>query len=248
MLNICFLLIQSSQGELLAKAAIKNEYISQVQLTKQQAVEEQSRMVEEKLKQKMCLHMEKKEAQIKALIDRLHAKDQHIKEVQEKLKEISMCHAKKVEEKIQQKEALTKENLELNRKAQMHRWQAHEKRIQEVLAALQGSIEKHSKAVEMSLQQKMEITAEKRQAQIRLLQERLQIKSQKVEQARQLVDTLVQEQSKVCQEKLKQKLERSEEKRNAQLKALQERLEADNKHVEEVCQLVKTRRAEKAQG
>lgn len=244
----CLPLLQSFEGELLAKAAIKNEHINQVKLTKQQTVEEQSRMAEEKHRQKMSSHIENKEAQIKALIDRLHAKDQHIKEVQAKLQEIRASHAKKAEEKIQQKEAISKETLQLQRKAQMERWQAREKRIQEVLATLQESIEKQSKMAEITLQQKMETTAENRQAQIRSLQERLQFKSRKIEQARQLVDALVQEQSKICQEKLKLKLEQSEEKRNARFRALQERLEAHDKHVEEVCQQVKSLRSEKAQG
>ena len=233
---------------MLARVATKNERISQVQLTKQQLEEEQSRKVEEKHKQKMYLHIENKEAQIKALINRLHAKDQHIKEVQAKLQEISALHAKKLEEKIQQKEALTKEKLELQRKAQMGRWQAHEKHIHEVLATLQESIEKQSKTTEENLQQKMATTEEKRQAQIHALQERLRIKSQKIEQARQLVDLLVEEAKKSWEEKLKQKLEQSEEKRKAELRKKKERLAAHDKRVVEVCQHVKTMRAEKAQG
>lgn len=95
-----------------AKAVTKNQQINRVQLTKQQTEEEQTRMAEEKYKRNMYLHIENKEAQIKALIDRLHAKDQHIKEVQAKLQEITKLHAKKLEERIQQKEAMTKENLE----------------------------------------------------------------------------------------------------------------------------------------
>lgn len=239
---------QSIEGEVLAKAASRSEHVVQVQQNKLLTVAEKSRMAEEKLKQKMCTHSENKEAQIKALYSRLHAKEQHIKEVQANLREIIASFSKKAEEKIQQKEAVSKENLELNRKAQMERWQAHEKRIQEVLASLQESIEKQSKTAEVNLQQKMETTTEKREALIRSLQERLQFKSQKIEQARQLVDALVQEQSKVCKQKLQQKLEQSEEKRNALLRALQERLEAHDKHVEEIYQQVKTQRAEKAQG
>ena len=233
---------------MLANLAVKIERINQVQQTKLKTEEEQSRMAEEKHKEKMDLHIENKEAMIKALIDRLHAKDQHIKEVQAKLREISASHAKKVEQKIQQKEAITKENLELQRKAQMERWQAHEKHIQEVLATLQESIEKQSKTAEENLQQKMATTKENRQAQIRALQERLQIKSQKIDQARQLVDALVEEAQKSYEEKLKQKMEQSEEKRNAELRKIKERLEAHDKHVEEVYQQVKTMRAEKAQG
>lgn len=232
----------------MAKAASRSERIIQVQQNKQQTVAEKSRMAEEKLKQKMSLHIEKKEAQIKALTGRLHAKEQHIKEVQANLREIIASFSKRAEEKIQQKEVVSKENLELHRKAQMERWQAHEKRIQEVLATLQESIEKQSKTAEANLKQKMETTAEKREALIRSLQERLKFKSQKIEQARQLVDMLVQEQSKVCEQKMKQKLEQSEEKRNAQLRALLKRLEAHDKHVEEVYHQVKTKRAEKSQG
>lgn len=239
---------KSIEGEVLAKAASRSEHVVQVQQNKLLTVAEKSRMAEEKLKQKMCTHSENKEAQIKALYSRLHAKEQHIKEVQANLREIIASFSKKAEEKIQQKEAVSKENLELHRKAQMERWQAHEKRIQEVLASLQESIEKQSKIAEVNLQQKMETTTEKREALIRSLQERLQFKSQKIEQARQLVDALVQEQSKVCKQKLQQKLEQSEEKRNALLRALQERLEAHDKHVEEVYHQVKTQRAEKAQG
>ena len=232
----------------MAKAALHQVRIDQAKTIKQQTAEEQSRMTKEKIMQKMELHIGNKEAQIRGLIDRLHAKDQYIKEVQGKLRNIIELYTKKVEEKIQQKEAITKENLELQRQAQLERWEAREKHIKEVLATLQESIEQQSKLTEWNLQQKMEVTAEKRQSLIRSLQERLRYKSQKIEQARQIVEALIQENSKYHEEKQKQKLEQSEEKRKAYQKAKQDKLVAHQEHVEEVCKHVKTQRAAKAQG
>lgn len=238
---------KSIEGEMLAKVVVQIARVNQVQLNKQQTEEKQSKIAEEKCKQNMESHIEKKEAQIQALIDRLHAKDNHIREVQAKLREISVSHAKKLEEKIQHKEAVTKEKLELLRKVQTEQWQAHEKRIQEVLASLQEIIEKNSKKAEENLQERMEKTEEKRQAQIRALQERLRLKSSKIEQARQFMDKLVEETKKSYEEKLKQRQEQMEEKRNAELRKIQQKAEAHDKHVEEVCQKVKTRKAENTQ-
>lgn len=218
------------------------ERISQVQTKRQLIEEEKSKLVKEKQEQKMYMHIENKEAQIKALLDRLHAKGQHIKEMQIKLQKLSELHAKKLEEKIQHKEAVIKEKLESQRIAQTERWLAREKHAKEILAALQESIEKQSKSTEENLQQKMAATEENRQALIHGLQERLRSRSQKMEQAKQLVEALVEEAKKTWDEKLRQKLEQFEENRKKELRKIVEKVEAHNHDVETLYQHFKIKR------
>lgn len=233
---------KSIDGEKQAKVAVEVERVNQVQTKRQLIDEQKSKLVKEKQEQNMYLHIENKEAQIKALTDRLHAKDQRIKEMHLKLRKLSELHAKKLEEKIQQKEAVIKDNLESHRKAQTERWLARERHAQEILAALQESTEKQSKLTEENLQVKMATTEEKRQALIHALQERLRIRSQKTEQARQLVEALVEEAKKTWGEKLRQKLEHFEENRKKELRKIVEKVEAHNQDVETLYLHFKTKR------
>ncbi|XP_067033259.1 golgin subfamily A member 6-like protein 26 isoform X1 [Acropora muricata] len=233
---------KSIDNEKQAKVAVEMERINQVQTKKQLIEEEKSKLVKEKQEQRMYIHIENKEAQIKALLDRLHAKGQHIKEMQIKLQKLSELHAKKLEEKIQHKEAVIKEKLESQRKAQTERWLAREKHAKEILAALQESIEKQSKSTEENLQQKMAATEENRQALIHGLQERLRSRSQKMEQAKQLVEALVEEAKKTWDEKLRQKLEQFEENRKKELRKIVEKVEAHNHDVETLYQHFKIKR------
>lgn len=239
-----FLISKKHEIQKKARLAARNQHSKNVKAL----ADLQSKVAEEKHRQKMESYEENKNALHKALQDRLSAKDEHIKEVKANNQVMVEIQSKIAEEKLNQKMMQSLEKAEALRKAQREKFDAQNKKTMEVLHNAQEMTEQICRITEEKIQKKMETSMEKRQRYLQSLKERVQEKNSNVEQKRNTLDEILNVQKKIQDENYQQKMEKYGSNREAFFKNRKEQLDAHFKHVKKVCSLAKERKMRLHQG
>ncbi|KAL5015946.1 hypothetical protein ScPMuIL_005535 [Solemya velum] len=142
----------------------------------QEEVENFSRLTKDKLRRSLEVTKENREAQIKALQDRLR---DHLGKVEEVCKSSDKM-AKELEEKINQKFETYEENRNAQLQAMLVRLKDHAQHIDEVCKASEGA----NKSTEQKIIQKMENAIKNRQERLQQIQKRMQEHERKIEEVR----------------------------------------------------------------
>ncbi|XP_031556931.1 centrosomal protein of 164 kDa-like [Actinia tenebrosa] len=227
-----------------ARLAARNQHTKHVKAL----ADLQSKVAEEKHKQKMEIYEENKNALDKALQDRLTAKDEHIKEVKANNQVMVEIQSKIAEEKLNQKMMQSLVKTESMRKAQREKFDAQKKKTMEVLHNAQEITEQNCKITEEKIQKKMETSMENRKSYLQSLKERVHEKNSNVEQKRNTLDEILNLQKKMQEENHQQKMEKYGLNRDAFFKKRKEQLDAHFKHVKKVSSLAKERKMRLHQG
>lgn len=190
----------------------------------------------------MEAYEENKNAIEKALLNRLTAKEEHIKYVQAKNQALIDSQCKEIEEKLQIKLNQSEEKIEASRQALKEKLQAHGQKLKVAKNIVQEKVEMHSKITEEKLQKKMNISIEKRQSHIESLKQRVREQNVTVEQKKQMTDEERALRMQLYEEQHLYKMDKYKENRSTMLKARQEQLHAHNSLVKRKCTMAKERK------